>query len=157
MQPSIRDNYLVTEVMTATTPKLHLMLIDAAIRLCHRAKELRKAGNDEDAGEAILKAEDIVGQLMAGLNQDVAPELVDQIRGVYMFIFRALITAHMERNEQKLTDAIRILEIERETWQQVCARVNAERAAPPPHFTIAPDLHPAAKMPTGMSSFSLDA
>jgi flagellar protein FliS len=157
MQPTARDNYLTTEVMTATSPKLHLMLIDAAIRLCYRAKEWREAGRDEDAGEAILKAEDIVGQLMAGLNQEVAPELVGQIRGVYLFIFRSLVTAHMERDEKKLADAIRILEIERETWQQLCARINAERPAPPQAFTAAPEILASTGMYTEMSSFSLDA
>lgn len=157
MRPTARDNYLTTEVMTASSPRLHLMLIDAAIRMCYRAKEWSEAGRDEEAGEAILKAEDIVGQLMAGLNQEAAPELVDQIRGVYMFIFRSLITAHMERNEQKLADAIRILEIERETWQQVCARLNAERTPPPPHFTAAPEILASSAPPVGMSSFSLDA
>ena len=39
---------------------------------------------------------------------------------VYAFIFRRLVEAGYRQDEAKLADAIRLLEIERQTWQRVC-------------------------------------
>ena len=50
---------------------------------------------------------------------------------VYAFIFRRLVEAGYRRDEGKLADAIRLLEMERETWQQVCQQtVSPQRVDP---------------------------
>ncbi len=138
---SARDEYLVTQVMTATPQKLQLMLLDAAIRSVRQAQNHWQHQRDEEAGECLLKSQQIVTQLIAGLNQEQQPELVRQVAGIYMFIFRALVFAHLRRDEDQLSDALKILVSERETWQMVCEQnpgrigksdENTERSAPPP-------------------------
>ena len=60
VQPSIRNNYLETDVMTATPQKLQYMLIDAAIRNIQRGKHLRSENQDEAACEVLIRAQQIV-------------------------------------------------------------------------------------------------
>ena len=60
------ENYLVTEVMTSTPQKLQLMLIEGAIRAIERGRQKRRAGDDEQACESLLRAQEIVGQLLDG-------------------------------------------------------------------------------------------
>jgi len=122
MGTSAGNGYLVTEAMTATPDKLRLMLIDGAIRFGQSARQHWQASRDEQAGEAIIRCQEIVTELICGLNPTEQPELVRKIRGVYMFVFRTLTAAHVEHSDGKLTQALKILEIERDTWREVCQR-----------------------------------
>ena len=113
MENMPRDAYLVTEVMTAPPQKLHLMLIDGAIRFVNKARRHRAAGEDEAASEALIRAEEIVAQMLAGFKRDANPELVDRVAAVYTFVYRSLVEASLHRDDAKLADSLRILEIER--------------------------------------------
>jgi flagellar protein FliS len=120
MQPSVRNDYLTTEVMTATPQKLQLMMIDAALRLAGQARLGWQEGNDETAHDALVRCQQIVTEMICGLNPEKDADLVRKVASVYLFVFRTLTTAQIERDEVKLTEAISILEVERETWQEVC-------------------------------------
>jgi flagellar protein FliS len=163
MQSHVRDEYLETEVMTATPQKLHLMLLDAAVRHCERARRLWHLGLDrpaleEQVCEPLSKAQDILSELLASLNYTENPALVSRIAGIYQFIFRAIVAAQVRLDEASLADALRLLGIERETWRQLVARTSGHKevaatTAHPRHSLPAPvSLH---NVPT--SSFSMDA
>jgi flagellar protein FliS len=133
---SARHKYLEHEVLSAAPQKLQLLLIEGAIRHTQRAKMLWRA-NSEAAGEAIVKAQEIVAQVLAGLSPDRGQPLAGRLAAVYTFVFRTLTAAHLQQTEQSLDDALRVLEIERETWRQVCQQLGIDRAeASPaaPHF-----------------------
>jgi flagellar secretion chaperone FliS len=136
MNPAVQNEYLVTEVMTATPQKLQLMLIEAAIRATLKAKKFRAAQQEAAAGDAILQAQEIVTQLIAGLNPDPQAAIARRLASVYNFIFRSLVQAHVRQNNVGLDEALRILLIERETWQQACKQFGSTQAAPPmtPHL-----------------------
>ena len=130
MSSNVREDYLVTEVMTATPQKLQLMLIEGAIRLLHKAREHWHAHREEQAGEALIRAQQIITEMMCGLKPSQDPELVRRVGAVYLFVFRALVTAHLEHSEVKLSEALSILQIERDTWRQVCDQLVSARALP---------------------------
>jgi flagellar protein FliS len=136
MQPIIRDEYLVTEVMTAPPQKLQLMLIDAVLRFAAVAKEHWQAGDNEAAGEALLRCQQITSEIMAGIRPEADRALAGKVSGIYAFVFRALVAAHLRRDAHKLDEAIAVLEIERETWQTLCSRLGDAPAVPAMH-TIA--------------------
>ena len=130
MQPATRTSYLETEVMTASPQKLQLMLIEAAIRSIERARRHWRAQEDEQAAEALIRAQQIMTELLAGLNHDVKPELTRKVAAVYLFVFRSLVDAHLRRDEEKLDDTIRVLEVERETWREVCRKPGSSDEMP---------------------------
>jgi flagellar protein FliS len=119
MQSSAREQYLTTQVMTATPQKLQLMLIEAAIRSARHAQEQWQARQHEQACESLIHAQEIVGQLLAALDAEADANLVKRVAAVYLFVFRSLMEANYHRDQKKLDDALRILEIERETWRKV--------------------------------------
>ncbi len=127
MNPAARENYLTTEVMTATPQKLQLMLIEAAIRFGRQAIECWDKSDDEAAGEALVRCQQIITELLCGLRPERDPELVRRVASVYLFIFRSLTMAHLERDRQKVVEAMSVLEVERETWQQVCEKLGTRR------------------------------
>ncbi|MHB8899442.1 MAG: flagellar export chaperone FliS [Thermoguttaceae bacterium] len=155
MQPSIRDNYLETEVMTATPQKLQYMLIDAAIRNLSRAKHLRGEGRGEQACEALIRAQQIVTQILAGLNRDVNPDLARKVAAIYMFVFRTINDAQVAADDSKIDECLSVLEIERETWRLLCENLEKDRPAEnlAARTTFSGDLpsarnRPAAPAPT---------
>jgi flagellar protein FliS len=113
-------NYLATEVLTAAPQKLQLMLIEGALRFGQQARSLWRDGRNDEAGEAIIRCQQIVAQLLAGLKREDQAELSRQISGIYVFVLNSLIAAHLNRDEQKLADALSVLAEEQATWRAVC-------------------------------------
>ena len=130
MPPQAREKYLLTEVMTASPQRLHLMLIEGAIRFVHKARLHWAAKEDEQAGAALIRAEEIVGEILGGFKRDLDPALVKQVTSLYLFLYRTLVEAAFRRDDAKLAEALKILEIERDTWRQVCADLAAEQSGP---------------------------
>ncbi len=124
---SARENYLSTEVMTATPQKLQLMLIEAAIRSTQLGRQKLQEEKDDEAVEALIHAQQVVGELLAGLNQEVDSELVKKVAAVYLFVFRTLMEANYEQDEKKLNEVLKVLNVERETWQQVCKQLGSDK------------------------------
>lgn len=113
--------------MTASPAKLHLLLIDGAIRNLQRALHEWRLGNNEPACESICKTQDILGELLAGLNQETVPELAGKISAVYSFLLRSVGEALQSRDEHQLQKVIEVLGIERETWKQVAEMTTTVR------------------------------
>jgi len=126
MKQPARDAYLTTQVMTATPQKLQLMLIEAALRAAQQARRLWADEQHEAACEALIKCQSVVSELLGSVATGTH-ELSKKLSGVYVYVFRSLTEAHLERDKGKLDVAIRILEIERETWRQVCERFGSTR------------------------------
>ncbi len=120
MLHSARERYLSSTVTTVSREKLHLMLIEAALRLAEQALRQRRAGREEEAFGFVLRAREIVNELICGIKHDGADELTHRVAAIYVFVFRRLVDAGYPRQEKPLAEAVRILEIERETWRKVC-------------------------------------
>jgi len=129
MSETLAESYLVNQVLSATPEKLQLILVEAAISAAERAKSYWQAKEDEKACESLVRAQEIVGELLAGLNHNVDPPLVRRVAGVYAFVLRRLVEASLQRDPKGIDDAVRVLRIERETWQQVCQKMAAQRHA----------------------------
>lgn len=131
MEPSADRSYLETEVMTATPQKRHLMLIEAAIRLIHRARGHWHAEQDEEeqAGQCLARAQQIITELMSALNHEIDADLTRRVAGLYLFVFRSLVDAHLHRDEGKLDNALGVLKPQQEAWQGVCRKLGSTAAA----------------------------
>lgn len=127
MDTQARQKYLSSQIMTAPPEKLRLMLIDAAIR---NTTIVIEHWDDDDRGtlwESGSKAQEIVTELIAGVNREANTELAEKIIAIYVFIFRRLVEGISKRDLDKVKDALRILESERETWRQICLQLPAKR------------------------------
>lgn len=126
MQSSAQETYLATHVTTATPQKLQLLLVEGAIRSIERTRQAWRVDQNETACEAVLRAQEIVGHILGGLKPDVDRALVSRVAAVYGFVYRCLIEANHLHDESKLDDALRVLEIERETWRQLCQQTASQ-------------------------------
>jgi flagellar protein FliS len=153
MNYSARESYLAQRVLTASQPRLHLMLIEAALGHLQRAEELAAAGEQGQSGELILKSQTLVAELMAGLLAG-GTQVGKELAAVYSFIHRKLVEASLARDRQAVAEAARVLGYERETWSLVCDRLHNDPAAsqvPAPH---SPKHHFASGNHTDAATFS---
>jgi len=151
---STTGSYFETEIMTAPPQKLQLMMIEAVIRFARRAGEQWDAQQDDQACESLIRAQQIVTELVSGLNREQSPELAAKITSVYMFVFRRLMEASLEKSRQKLDDALRVLEEERTTWREVCQRVGASAATENAAAVILPPVGVTSCEATPLSRFA---
>ena len=117
-----RQNYLQAEVHTATPQKVHLLLVEAAIKNIHRTKKAWEEERFEAGFESLSQAQDIVSHLLGSVDKESNPDLAGKIASIYLFIFRCLAEGGMSHDPEKLNDALRVLDSERETWRQVCEK-----------------------------------
>lgn len=153
MESSASNNYLLTAVRTAPPQKLHLMLIEGALRFCGRARQQRAAGQFDIAVDSLLRAQEIVTQLM--VNLDTSNEAAQRLASVYLFLFDTLGAACRDRDDKPIDDAVRVLEVERETWQLVCQRLTSE--TPAPARQVPPPLGGKLAADRSRAGFSADA
>ena len=142
------NNYFTTKVQTASPPRLHLMLIEGALRFGRQAEEQLAAGDSAKAKHFMTRALDIVAELLSGVRHDES-DINKKLADLYQFLFHTLTSAYVNDDAEKLTDVMRILEFERETWQLACEKVG-ENAGKGSTAAIANHL-PSTAPTTGLS------
>jgi flagellar protein FliS len=148
MNPTRHDRYLESRVLTAPPHRLHLMLIEGALRFGRQAEVALRAGDAAAASTPLTRTIDIVGEMLAGVRAGKS-ELNDKLAGFYWFLFRTLSSAKINGDVEKLSEVLRLLEYERQTWQLACDKLGSAT----PDAAASPAGNGAARRPlTPMSS-----
>lgn len=135
--------YLENQVLTASPHRLHLMVIDGAIRFARHGITAMLERRWEAMGQNLDRARDCVTELIGGLNAASEPQLAEQIKALFVFAYRSLIAGELERQPQRIEDAIRILDLHRETWVELGLKLQSDPTAavtrqppPSPHLSL---------------------
>jgi flagellar protein FliS len=129
MSDSQSNQYLRDAVLTATPEQLHLMLYDGAIRYAMQAKDALEVKDYETSYEKLTRAQNIIIEMQSGLRYDVNPELCGRVASIYNFLYRKLLDANVQRDTTAIDDALKVLRVERETWQILVEKVGRVRDA----------------------------
>jgi flagellar secretion chaperone FliS len=152
MTGNMNTQYIESRILTASQPRLHLMLLEGALRQCAIAKQ---AAGQEFWGEfdaALGKTMDIVEELVrsvSGKPTDISASLEEQ----YAFLFRELAAARVEMDSARLASCVKLLEFQRETWKQACEKSDS---APPSRSPVVAS-HLGSGAGTPVESFSFEA
>ena len=125
------DEYLETQVMTATPLQLHLMVIDGAIRYATQAEEALQENDFETSHFALNRSREFVTELIGGLDQERSDEIVNRLKSLFMFVYQNLVNADMKRDVSMARDALKILKMHRETWMELGEKVKLENIPTP--------------------------
>jgi flagellar protein FliS len=118
------SQYLESKVLTAPPQRLHLMLIEGALRFGRQAEDALRRGEAAAAGAALVRVLDIAGELVAGVRQQKT-DLNQRLADLYWFVFCRVSEAKINADAAALAEAMRVLEYERQTWQLVCEKFAA--------------------------------
>lgn len=116
------ENYLETEVLTATPQKLQLMMINGAIRFAYQAQQLSEQQEKEEAWERLMRCREIVAQILCSIKDD-GSELMRSVAGIYFFLFQELTELHAKDEYDRLNGVLKVLNEERETWEELCRQM----------------------------------
>lgn len=139
---SAANSYLETQVLTATPQRLRLMLIEEALRRVRAADEAWAAGQTIEGTTAVGRAREVISELIGGIRPDETTT-AKQVLGIYLYLFSTLTEAGLSADRNRLAHITRVLEEERQTWQQVCQEL-PDRQQSPAAGAPAEELAPAA-------------
>ena len=169
MEQDVQATYLEAAVATATPQKLRLMLIEGAIRFATAAREQWCDPISYEVLENLRRCHQILAELYASVRQEES-ELAKTTAEVYLFLYREVLAAPADADPSRLEGVLKVLEIERETWRQLCelmpdAPVREDNSGPreitagdaqvdQPTYGAPCDIDPS---PTSSEGFSLEA
>jgi flagellar protein FliS len=126
--PQPLNPYLRTRVLTASPEELRLLLLDGAIKFAMQGRDGMVSKDFEKMYLGFSQCRNIIFELMTTVREDLAPEVVGQIKSLYTFMYTHLLEASHEKSEEKVDAVIKLLEYERETWSMAMAKLASERA-----------------------------
>ena len=152
----IKNEYLTAQVMTAAPQKLHLMLIDGAIRFAQQAKQVwDDEAQRQRREEALTRCVKIAGEMLASIRGSSLPA-GKQFTAVYAWLFRTVTEAKLLSDQAKLDEALELLHIERDTWRQVCDRFGTDAGDAASRMPAGARL-PASSQEIPVTGISLEA
>jgi flagellar protein FliS len=147
-------SYIESKVLTAPPQRLHLMLLEGAIRFGRQAEEALRQGDSAAAAAPLLRVIDIIGELLAGVRENKG-ELNTKVAELYWYLFRRASAAKINADASALAEALELLEYERQTWKLICDKLGrGNSAAPPAPHSIA---FGSSRDPTTKSRVSFEA
>lgn len=128
------DAYQRVATETSTPGQLIALLYDAMVRSLDRAKIGIEEQNLETAHAPLLKAQDIVLELIASLNTDAAGEageMARQLAPLYEYMYRRLLDANMQKDLAAVEEVRGLIVPIREAWASALEQLSRQAAAAP--------------------------
>ncbi len=126
MKKQATNEYLKTQVMTASRERLLLMLYDGAIRFASQAREKMVEGDLEAMHNLLVRSQRVIVQLMAALDPSVDELLCRRLCSLYTFTYMRLVKANVERSAKLIDEAVEVLTSLRETWEEAIGKMKLE-------------------------------
>src|SRR6056297_144285 len=113
--------YRETHIKTASQGKIIIMLYDESLRQLDTAIRLLKDNTREydKVNSAILRAQDMVTELMVSLDFDKGGDIAQGLFSLYMFFNRQMMEANMKKDPKLLKTVRGQLAELREAWDQI--------------------------------------
>jgi flagellar protein FliS len=125
---TVASAYLESQALTASPERLHLMVVEAAIRFTRKGEESLAGKDYEAAYFALDRSRSCVGELLGGIDPDPNPELAEKLKALFVYVHACLTRADVERDPRLAGDALRILEAHRQTWLELMESLVDERS-----------------------------
>lgn len=110
------NQYRENSVYTASPEELTLMLYNGLVKFIMKAQYAIQKDDIEGANENILKAQDIITELMSTL--DMKYEVAASLELLYDYMIRRLIEANVKKSSEILDEVLEFAKDLRDTWEQ---------------------------------------
>lgn len=110
------SRYRHSTVETASPGKLVVMLYDGAIRFLGEALEHLEVNHPKETHEAIVKAENILCELMSALDMQRGGKIAENLLSLYEFMHLRLVEANIQKDAGRVRDVLGLLQDLREAW-----------------------------------------
>jgi flagellar protein FliS len=125
---NVAQRYKAVQVQTCSPGGLLVLLLQGLVRFLGEAAVAMRANDRARAGERLDRSHAILTELSAGLKRDQAPELCDNLQGVYVFCMEEIVRSNIEQNADRIDGIVRVLIPIRDGFAQAVRAVEANAA-----------------------------
>lgn len=126
------EQYKSNEISTVSQGRLIVMLYEGAIRFLNVAIENNTPRKYDVVNNHILKAQEIVTELMLALNMENGGEVANNLLGIYVYIKKRLLEANMKKDSEILSEIIKYLEDLKLAWEEIEKKEKTSSVVPIP-------------------------
>src|SRR4051812_44156355 len=116
------QQYRATKGETAGSVDLVVMLYQGAVRFIRVGIEAMEREDPKAAHQNLVRAQDIVVELLGSLNREAGGQVAEQLASVYDYCFRRLVTANVKKDPAPAREVIGILRDLGTAWQEIAAQ-----------------------------------
>ena len=120
--------YQATRISTATKEQLLLITYDIGIKACRTAEIALSGKNGKSpdydlANKEIIRAQEVIRELMVTLNKDKAGEMGDKLMQLYEYMYQQLVDANMKKETENIKAVREMLEELKATWENALVQL----------------------------------
>jgi flagellar protein FliS len=122
--------YFEQTILNADPTELIKMVYQRAISCVRDAREHLRHKRIAERSAAITRAYKALEELLAALRPEMAPDLAENLRGLYFYMQQRLLDANIQQADQPLEEVLGLLVTLAEAWSGVVAKLAPSEAAP---------------------------
>lgn len=123
------QQYQRTAVETGSRGQLVVMLYQGALRFLARARGHFETRNLEGINNNIIRAQEIVAELLSSLDRDTGGEIADSLAALYNYMYRRLVEANLTKDPEPVEEVAQLLRTLLPAWEQAVRQDQAKRAS----------------------------
>jgi flagellar protein FliS len=125
--------YRTNAVLTASPGQLVLMLYDGALKSLAVAREAFSRPEEDPRriqviNEQLIKAQNILGELQAGLNLEAGGEFAETMHRLYDYHIRRLLQANLQKKVEPVIEVERLVNELRDAWSEMLSKYDPASA-----------------------------
>ena len=120
--------YREIQIKTATPARLIIMLYDGAVKSLNIAIEIleKKEHKLDIVSNNVIKAQDIISELMVSLDFEKGGEIAKDLFNIYMYMNRELLSGNIKKEIEPLKNVRKFLMDLREAWNEIADKTYSE-------------------------------
>jgi len=119
------SQYKQVSVQTATRGQVLIMLYEAAIRNLKKAMMFLDKKDLAGKGTHIVKAHDIVNELLNSLDYELGGDIAKNLDSLYHFVLTQITKGNVENSKVPLESALKVLETLLAGWRDAIKQVES--------------------------------
>lgn len=113
-----RKDYRQVQVNTAAPEKLLIMCYDGLLKFLKTSRLLLEKGQKEKSDIYILKAVNVLVELIATLNSDESPDFSNNLRNLYVYLMGRLRDTMQSGNIEGIEYSINVISQLKDAWEE---------------------------------------
>lgn len=120
------QSYRKTNITTSDPVRLIIMCYEGVIDNLKLAKEKIKEKDYEKKAKAIIKAQDIINELMCSLNFEKGEEIAGNLESLYNYMLRRILQADFNNDIRAIDEVIEIFTELLSAWQEIASKPESQ-------------------------------
>ena len=116
------QSYRKTNIITSDPVRLITICYEGAIDSLKRAKQKISEKNYEEKGKAIIKAQDIIEELICALDFEKGNEIANNLDLLYRYMLNRIVQGDLNKDVGPIDEVIGILSELLSAWQEVASK-----------------------------------